>query len=308
MSSVETEKPAGQRHALAGNAYLLLCFTMLCWAGNAVAGKIAVGEVSPMVLTGARWLSVMVLLAIFARGAIARDWPVLRKRLPFTMTMGALGFTAFNALFYIAAYSTSAINIGIIQGSIPVFVLLGAFLVLRLPASGLQVAGIVVTTVGVIMVATKGELDRLLGLAFNLGDLLMVVACMFYAGYTLGLRKRPAVSGLGFFAVLAFAACLSTLPLVAIEIAMGEARWPSPMGMAIIGYVAIFPSFLAQISFIRGVQLIGPGRAGIFVNLVPVFAAFLAVVTLGEPFELFHLLALALVLGGIALAERGKRR
>lgn len=224
------------------------------------------------------------------------------------MTMGALGFTAFNALFYIAAYSTSAINIGIIQGSIPVFVLLGAFLVLRLPASGLQVAGIVVTTVGVIMVATKGELDRLLGLAFNLGDLLMVVACMFYAGYTLGLRKRPAVSGLGFFAVLAFAACLSTLPLVAIEIAMGEARWPSPMGMAIIGYVAIFPSFLAQISFIRGVQLIGPGRAGIFVNLVPVFAAFLAVVTLGEPFELFHLLALALVLGGIALAERGKRR
>ena len=293
--------------AVLGNAYLLLTFTMLCWAGNVVAGRLAVGEVSPMVLTGMRWLLVVVLLAVFARRQILRDWPVMRRHLPLVGAMGALGFASFNALFYIAAYSTTAVNIGIIQGSIPVFVLLGAFLIFRTPVRGLQLVGVVATIVGVVMVATKGDLDRLLGLSFNLGDLLMVIACALYAGYTLALPRRPAVSFLTFFAFLALAAFLAILPMVALEAALGGFQPPSLAGLAIAAYVVVFPSFLAQIAFMRGVQLIGPGRAGIFVNLVPVFAAFLAVVVLSEPFEYFQLAALGLVLGGIALAERGKR-
>lgn len=292
---------------IGGNAYVLLTLTALFWAGNAVAGRAAVGEVSPMLLTALRWLGVVVFLWGFMRHRFQADLPVIRRRLPFVLTMGAVGYTLFNALFYGAAYTTTAVNIGIIQGAIPVFVLAIAFLADKAPIRSLQVAGILVTLVGVALVATKGDIAHLLDLVFTRGDILMVIACFFYAGYTVGLRRRPAVSGLGFFAVMATAALVTSLPLVAIEAANGQLQWPTPKGWLITLYIAVFPSFLSQLCFMRGVDLIGPGRAGIFVNLVPVFSAILAVLILGEAFQSYHALALALVLGGIVLAQKGKQ-
>jgi drug/metabolite transporter (DMT)-like permease len=144
-------------------------------------------------------------------------------------------------------------------------------------------------------------------LAVATGDIWMLIACLFYAGYTLSLRQRPKVPGLVFFAAMAGVAFLISLPLLIAEIMAGHGYWPTPRGWLILGYVAIGPSFLAQLFFMRGVELIGPGRAGVFVNLVPVFAALLAVQILSEPFAWYHGLALVLVLGGIALAEKGKR-
>ena len=92
-----------------------------------------------------------------------------------------------------------------------------------------------------------------------------------------------------------------------MEIALGKAQWPGLKGMAILAFVAIGPSFLAQIFFMRGVELIGPGRAGLFANLVPVMGAVLAVAILGEPFGWHHAISMVLVLGGIAIAEKGRR-
>ncbi len=293
---------------VSGNAFVLLTLTAMFWAGNAVAGRSAVGELSPMLLTALRWFGVVIFLWGFMRHRFAADLPVIRARLPFVLTMGTVGFTVFNALFYVAAHTTTAVNIGIIQGAIPVFVLALALIVDKVPISLLQMAGILVTMVGVILVATKGDVTYLLELAVTRGDLLMVIACFFYAAYTVGLKRRPAVSGLGFFAVMATAAFVTSLPLVAVEIALGQFQWPTPKGWLITLYIAVFPSFLSQLFFMRGVDLIGPGRAGIFVNLVPVFAALLAVVLLGEAFQIYHAIALALVLGGIVLAEKGKRR
>ncbi|MDZ7749772.1 MAG: DMT family transporter [Halofilum sp. (in: g-proteobacteria)] len=290
-----------------GRAYLLLTLTTLCWGANAVFGRLAVGEISPMLLVALRWLGTVSLLLVFASGHIRRDWPLLKRRLPFLAAMGALGFTAFNALFYVAAHSTTAVNIGIIQGSMPVFVLIGAFVAYRSPVTGLQSAGVVLTIAGVATVGTGGSLERLAHLAVNHGDLLMVVACMFYAGYAVGLRKRPAVSSLGLLTVLAAAAFVFSLPLVAAEAAMDRFQWPTPTGWLVAGLVTLLPSFLAQIFFIQGVTLIGPGRAGAFINLVPVFASILAVAILDEPFEAFHAVALGLVLAGIWLSERGGR-
>jgi len=303
MASVDVEAPARGRTL---EAYVFLTFTMLCWAGNAVASRYAVGEISPMALVALRWLIVVALLAIFARRQIARDWSALRARWRFVAAMGALGFTAFNALFYQAAHTTTAINIGILQGAIPVFVLAGAFLFQRQRVTLLQIVGMAVTLVGVVLVATGGDITHLFELHFVPGDLLMLVACSLYAGYTIGLKRKPAVSFLGFFAGVALAAFLSSLPLLALEAATGTLLWPTTIGLAVLVYAALFPSFVSQLSFMHGVQLIGAGRAGIFINLVPVFAAILAVVMLNEPFRLYHLFALALVLGGIALAERGK--
>ena len=289
-----------------GRAYLLLTFTALCWGANAVFGRMAVGEISPMALVTARWLGVSVLLALFAHRHVLRDWPVLRPHLLFLSAMGMLGFTVFNAIFYVSAHYTTALNIGIIQGSIPMFILLGAFAVYRTRITRIQAAGLASTMIGVAIVASGGSLARLAALAINIGDVLMVIACLLYAGYTVGLRKRPPVAALALFAVMAFAAFVASLPLVFAEMSLGQFQWPTAKGMIIVALVTLFPSFLAQIFFIQGVTLIGPGRAGVFVNLVPVFASIMAVAFLDEPFEVFHAIALGLVLGGIWLSERGK--
>jgi drug/metabolite transporter (DMT)-like permease len=168
----------------------------------------------------------------------------------------------------------------------------------------LQILGMIVTIAGVVLVSVKADFEILKTLALNIGDVWMLIACVFYAGYTLGLRQRPAVPGLVFFSAMAVVAFLTSLPLIGLEIAQGTAQWPTPTGWLILLYVALMPSLLSQIFFIRGVELIGPARAGLFVNLVPVFGALLAVALLGEPFAFYHAAGLALVLGGIWLAER----
>ena len=287
-------------------AYLLLTFTTLCWGGNAVLGRLAVGEVSPMMVVSLRWIGTLILLLLIARKHIARDWPVLRKNLPFLAAMGALGFAGFNSLFYIAAHSTTAINLGIIQGSIPVFVLLGALVAYRTPVTSLQIAGVSITMIGVVIVGSGGDMARLAALAFNFGDIIMVGACLLYAGYTVALRQRPQVSSLSLLTFMAGAAFAASILFATAEATLGHLQWPTPMGWLIIGLIILFPSFLAQICFIRGVELLGPGRAGVFINLVPVFASIFAVIFLNEQFKAFHGVALALVLSGIWLSEKGK--
>ncbi|WP_112663845.1 DMT family transporter [Microvirga flavescens] len=287
-----------------GQAYLLLATTTLFWGGNGVAGRLAVGEISPMVLVALRWIIVVAIMLPLVGRQVTEAWPKLKAKGWLIVAMGTCGFTAFNALFYGAAHYTSAVNLTIFQGAIPVLVLIGAVLFFRSRVGPLQILGMAVTIVGVIVVSVRGDLAVLRALGINFGDGLMLIACVFYAGYTLGLRQRPAVPGLVFFAGLAIVAFLTSLPLVAAEIASGKAQWPTLTGWAVLLYVALFPSLLSQIFFIRGVELIGPARAGLFVNLVPVFGALLAVVLLGEPFAIYHAIGLVMVLGGIWLAER----
>jgi len=162
------------------------------------------------------------------------------------------------------------------------------------------------TLLGVIIVASGGSLARLAALALNAGDLLMLAAAFCYAGYAVALRKRPPVDTLSLFTIMAGAAFVTSIPLTVTEAVLGTLQWPSATGWIVVVLVTVFPSFLAQIFFVQGVAMIGPGRAGVFINLVPVFAAGLAVAILGEPFETYHALALGLVLGGIWISERGR--
>jgi len=289
-------------------AYLLLTFTTWCWGLNAIISRLAVGEISPMQLVTVRWLGVVLILVVIARHNIVRDWPILRRHLPFLCLMGSCGFTAFNALFYVAGHHTSAINIGILQGSIPIFVLLGSLLVLRQPISLIQGSGVAVTLLGVVIVASRGDPGELLGMSVNRGDLFIVIACFFYAAYSIGLSRRPNVSALGFFAAVAAVAWVVSLPLVAIETYQQGWTAPTPTGWMLALMVTLLPSLIAQVFFIQGVSLIGPSRAGVFVNLVPVFASIMAVIFLQEVFQAYHALALMLVLGGIWLSEIGKTR
>ena len=293
----------------ASKAYLLLVFTTLIWGANAVAARLAVGEVSPMFLTFMRWGISCVALLLFARGPIRAHWHVLAPRWRSIALMGALGFTGFNALFYAAAHHTTAINIAILQGAIPVLVLIGSVVFFANRVSAVQWLGVLTTLAGIAVVASHGHLEQLAQLDFNAGDVWMILAGVLYAGYMLGLRQRPDVPAIVFFAATALVACLVSLPLVAAEAATGEFFWPSLKGWAVIGFVGLLPSFVSQVTFIQAVGIIGPARAGVFLNLVPIFGPLLALLVLGEPISLYHGVALALVLGGIYIAERlGNRR
>jgi drug/metabolite transporter (DMT)-like permease len=287
---------------------VLLFLTTLFWGGNAVAGRLVIGEVSPLAVVFLRWIAVSGLMLVLYGRQLRAEMPLLRRHLPMIVAMGVCGFTAFNSLFYVAAHSTTAVNLGIIQGALPVFVLIGAFIILRSPISVLQIVGALVTLSGVALIASQGNLARLAALQINPGDGLMIVACLLYALYAILLRNRPAVSGMVFFAALSVVAAISSVPVVASEIIQGTVQWPTAKGWLIVAYIAIFPSFIAQIFFMRGVELIGPGRAGVFINLVPIFSSLLAVGLLGEPFHLYHAAALVLVLVGIALSERTRRK
>jgi drug/metabolite transporter (DMT)-like permease len=283
---------------------LLLAACTLMWAGNTVAGRLAVGEISPLLLTCLRWTFVItVLWPIYGREVRVR-FDDIQPRLGRIALLGALGYTAFNALYYAAAYETTAINMGILQGTVPVFVLIGAFFAHGTRASPLQILGVLITLVGVIIVATKGEPQRVVETGFNRGDLYLVIACIFYAFYAVGLKDRPKMSGIGFFTLLALVAALTSIPLAIYEFATGAMQWPTTTGWLVTLWIALFPSFLSQIFFLRGVDLIGPSRAGAYTNLVPVFSAILAVTLIAEPFQPFHAVALALVIGGIWLTQR----
>ncbi|MZR29678.1 DMT family transporter [Sneathiella litorea] len=287
-------------------AYLLLTLTTTCWGMNAILGRLAVGNISPMALVCLRWLLVVVILSLVAHRHLRRDWPILKKHFGYMLAMGAFGYTGFNMLFYLAAHSTTAVNIGIIQGSIPVFVLIGAFLIFQTKVSLLQYIGVAVTIIGVGIVASGGSFARLARFEINEGDALMLAACVLYSGYTVALRYRPDISTLSFLYVMATAAFFTSLPFIFVEIEMGYFLAPTVNGWIIVAIAALFPSIVAQISFMNGVSILGPGRAGIFVNLVPIFASIFAVTLLDEPFEIFHGVALVLVLFGIWLSERGK--
>ncbi|GJD50665.1 hypothetical protein OPKNFCMD_3408 [Methylobacterium crusticola] len=290
-------------------AYALLTLTALLWAGNAVASKWAVGAVSPQALTGLRWAIACTLLAGLAGRQIVREWSALAPHWRRILLMGGFGYTLFNGLYYAAGAYTSTVNLVLFQGSIPVLVILLNFAVYRHAVSLGQAAGVTLTLAGVVLAASHGDGAVLRELAFNRGDLLLVVACLLYAGYTVALPSRPRVSGLVFFSAMAVAAWLTSLPLMAAEWASGRLVWPGATGWALIAFTALGPSLAAQLAFMRGVEMIGPNRAGLFVNLVPVFGALLAVLLVGEPFGATEGLALALVVGGIAVAEAfGRRR
>lgn len=290
------------------NAYLLLLLTMLFWGGNAVAGKWAVGHISPMLLTTIRWGMAVLLLAPFATGRLRAEWPTVRPRLAYLVALGAVGFSVFNALMYSALTSTSAINVSIEQAGMPMVIFLINFLLFSMRVSWAQILGVVLSVVGIALTASHGEPARLAALDVNLGDGLMMIAVVLYGAYTVAVRYKPAISWQSLMLVLCCSAFVTSLPFTVWEIATDRVIWPDTLGWGIGAFTAIFPSVLAQAFYIRGVELIGSNRAGLFINLVPIFGTLLAILFIGEEFHLYHALAIVLVLGGIWLAEHSGRK
>ena len=170
-----------------------------------------------------------------------------------------------------------------------------------------QAGGTAVSTVGVLGIIAKGDLDVLHALAFNSGDLLMLTGMATNGIYTALLRDRPAIHWLSFLFVLFLVSALVVLPFWTWEIASGARMEVTPFTLAAVGYIAIFPSVVAYICLTRGVELIGANRSGIFLHMIPLFGALLAIGLLGEPLQVFHVIGFALILCGVALASRKGR-
>jgi len=301
--SAETAQSSNNRLA-----YVLLVLTTTFWGGNAVAGKLAVGHVSPMILTSLRWAIAVSILLVIAGPQFWADRRRVLRHLPLLFAYGATGFALFNITLYSALNYTTAINVAIWQAAIPMFIFLLNFIIFRTRITIAQMIGFILSVIGVAVVASGGSVERLMELAINFGDVLMALAGLLYAGYSVGLRYKPDLHWKTMMVAMAFAAMVVSLPFAYAEWQSPAGIVPDARGWMVVLYTAIFPAIIAQVFFIRGVEMIGSNRAGLFVNLVPVIGTVLAILVLGEVFGLHHALALVLVIGGIWLAERKPAR
>ena len=284
----------------------LLGMTTLMWAGHANVLKVSVGEISPMLLMGFRWIGCFLLLTFFLRSKVKKYIPSVSKRLTWVIIMGGFGMAGFTICLVVAAQSTSAINLGITQSFIPALVMILGLTILNTSISKAQGLGLILSMFGTTILVCEGSVDKMLSLTFNPGDLIMLVGCFCYAGYTLGLSKRIMMPPIVMFVYFSFFASLTLCICILVEFLNGNLIWPGIKGIIILIYCIIFPSILAQTFFMRGVELIGANRAGLYVNLVPVFTALIAIVFLSEHLFIFHVISLTLVLGGIFITEKYK--
>ncbi len=285
------------------NPHFLLTLTSIFWAFNTVAGRAAVGEVSPLLIVSVRWFFVSIILSILCRNQLIETWRILNKKIKWLIFMGLFGFTGFNSAYYVAAHDTIAINLGLVQGTMPAFIIIIAWIWLKDKINFTQFLGVLITFIAVLIVVCSGNFNALIELELNSGDIVMIFACTLYAIYAVGLRKKPKISALPLLTFFAYIAFLGSLPGFIYETYSNQLILPGQKGFIILGVIIIFPSFLAQIFFMKGVEKIGPSRSGLYTNLVPVFSSLLAVFFLGEEFQFFHLLSLIMIFTGIYLFE-----
>lgn len=292
---------------MAVRAYIYLIITTAGWGGNAVAGKLAAGHVSPALLTSLRWSLAVLILLPMALPHLRRQWPVVKAGWPILLFLGVLGFALFNNFLYVALIHTSAINAAIEQAATPLVIFIASFALFGQRVTAGQFIGFAISVIGVALVASHGDLTRLLYLDVGFGDAMLLLAVLCYGIYTVCLRWKPNLHWLSLMTALALGAFVGSLPFTLRECLSGTMQLPDTQGWLVVLYAAIFPSIVSQVLFIKGNEMIGGNRAGVFFNLVPIFGTFFAVILLGESFHLYHLTALALVLGGIAIAERRHR-
>ena len=293
------------------NPHFLLILTALGWAGNAIAGKYALGHISPMALTFLRWCFALAVLLPFSWRFVRADWKLIRENIPYLILMGGFGYTVFNISLYSALHFTSAMNVTIEQTAMPLFIFAMNFALYRARVSVWPPLGYGLTFIGVLVTATHGAPLAFFekGLSgFNIGDAIMIFGGLFYAAHCIGLTRKPAIHPLSFLTALTLGAILFAAFAALYEELAGQSQWPQTAeAFGVIAYTGIVPALVSQGFFVYGVAALGANRASLYINLVPVFAALMAVFLLGESLHPYHFLAFALVAGGLFIASKGAR-
>ena len=305
MSATDhTSRAASPGHWLSHQPYLLLCITALCWAGNAIVGRLAAGHIPPVTLSFLRWSLAFLLILPFAWKHLVQDWPAIRGKLGLMVLLSITGIGCFNTLQYWALEYTQALNTLLLQSAGPLIVAMWSLVLLGVRLTIAQAIGVLLSMTGVLVILLHGDLTTLSSIEFNKGDLIFIVALAIFGLYSVLTLKRPAIHGLSFVAFTfgCGAACL--VPLWIWELVSRPVMTLDAKNLAALFYVAVFPSTLAYLCFNRGVQLIGANRAAPFFHVVPVFGSVMAIVFLGERPQLFHVIGFALVLAGVYAASR----
>ena len=283
-------------------AYLLLALTALFWSGNVVLGRALANELPPLALTFWRWLLALAILWPFARAGLKGKGALIRREWKSLALFALLGISGFNALAYIAFQTTTAINAALINTAMPVTVVVIAWAGWRQVISARQGLGIAVSLAGTAAILARGDISVLLTLDVTRGDLWMATGVVAYAFYSVLLRTRPpGLDGVAFLTVVSAFGTLQLIPLVIAETILVGPLPLTAASLGMVAYVAIFPAVLGYVFWNRGVAVVGPARSAMFLHLMPVFTAALAIGFLGEALRPYHGLGMALVFGGLLL-------
>ncbi|MEY3224723.1 MAG: hypothetical protein RL565_913 [Pseudomonadota bacterium] len=289
-----------------------LTLATILWAGNAIAGRVLVGSISPISLSAVRWgLAALILLPLGWK--VFKPSSALWQNKGRFLVLGLLGVGSYNVLLYLALQTSTAINVTLIGASMPIWMLFIGAVFYKVRPTLLQMVGAVVSLVGVTVVLTRGEPTSLLSMEVVMGDLLIMLATILWAFYS-WMISRPGESTerqwpwAEFLMAQVLIGFMWTMLFEGAEIATGHAfidlnYWTG----ALIVFVAIGPSLIAYRCWGLGVNGAGPTVAAFFANLIPLFTALLSAAILGDPPQLFHGLAFALIVIGILVSSTAKR-
>jgi drug/metabolite transporter (DMT)-like permease len=283
-------------------AYLLIATAL--WAGNAIVGRLLVGSVSPITLSAVRWGLAALLLLPFGWRAFKPESTLWQNKKRFLL-LALFGVGSYNVLLYLALQTSTAINVTLIGASMPIWMLFIGAVFYQTKPNLLQLIGAIVSLIGVAIVLTRGELATLLSMQMVIGDLLIMLATMLWAFYS-WMLSRPGTSNekqwpwADFLLAQVLLGVLWTALFDGFEIASGHAYLDLNLWTgSLILFVAIGPSLIAYRCWGLGVNGAGPTVAAFFANFIPLFTAILSAAMLGEPPQIFHGIAFALIVIGI---------
>lgn len=286
-------------------AFLLLAAASLMWSGNWVAGRALRGAFDPVTLNFLRWAIAVLLLAPFALPGLRGKSAVVRRHAGVLLLLAFTGVALFQSLVYLGLRTTSAVNGVLINSSAPLFMVLCSWAIERERVTLRQVAGMLISLVGILVIFSRGEMRNLLHFEFHAGDAWILLAMPVWGVYSVFLKRRPPeLSGTGFLFVISAFGMLMLAPIFAFKALAAVPRWPAPAEAAGVLYMGIAASVLAFMCWNRGVAVVGANAAGFTLHLLPAFGTLLAILFLGESFGGYHAAGIATIVAGVILASR----
>jgi drug/metabolite transporter (DMT)-like permease len=298
------ERPTGRYAELVkrGRLYVFLALANLFWAGNYVFGEMVTREISPISLTFFRWVFAFAPLILLAQLIERPDWRAALREWRMHLLQSVLGLTGYTLLLYVALGLTGAVKAAVISAINPATIALAAAILLHERLGRVQVLGLVVAFVGVTVVLTGGEVGLLVEQGFGVGDLFVIGSVLAWTAYSL-ISRRLATPPITATSVQAVFAVVTMLPLIAVT---GVSLPSSPAGALGLAYIVVFPSMAGYALWNIGASKVGPARAGIFLNLLPVFTVLIAL-AFGAVLEPATVAGGILVIAGVYLTLRTRR-
>ena len=287
-------------------AYIFLFLTVFFWAGNFIVGKFASQyEIPPFSLNFYRWLFAWMILAPFTVPEIIKKKEYIKNNFKLFLILGITSITIFNSIVYYSLNFTQVINGVLMISTIPVMIMFFSSFLKIEKTNIFQILGVIFSLTGVLLIITKANLSILLNLDFNKGDLTMVLAMLSWALYSALLKKkRFELSQLTLLEVIITFGLIFLIPVYFIEYKMGYVIKLDKPFILILSYVVLFPGLASFILWIKGISLIGVNRSGVFLHLMPILSAIMAMIIFDEKFMFYHIFGAIFILIGILLSNK----